>query len=478
MKKSITFRNSESRLPQVNFFVVADIPAHISSQLMVVKELVLAEERVSILMNLQALCDLWKSEKLPYCLQEKVSLWLSGQSRFRLSHWALRKSLEGQLGSRVTQVLANTILRKSWIAVSCNSSSKCPDYFSVSGDPKDIVIGRMAQICSNDQRKAVVVYPEINYFYNHLSIYGPMRKRGAFQIILPYSLVNEEEWRLAFSQHEAKTKNTLGNLLVDKVFPAWIRVVDGKKVRIPLVHALSALRNGYKTYNPWLAGAVVDVPILAPDKFAYDYLLESGYDQAQLSIIGMLGGGRLAQERIDRLTQRSKPDTPKRFLVAVPPNQLPHSDESLYLDIVLNRILMPISMLPSVDLSVSLHPRSSKGLREAIEKKGITIQDKNVDLAISTTDVFVACASATLRIGESLGVSCINYDVYNYGYKDYVNAKNIVTVNSQPEYEQAITRRVTEDASGAIDITIKRDALGNIVRLSRAFFDQGATSVE
>lgn len=445
------------------FVLLIDIPGHIPSQTRLFEELSRAGEDAEYLVGFRKLCELIRDFKTPQAMKDELD---RIQCQNSLSNWVLRNVMVPGFRATLSKILQNSLMRNSWVRFSFNRGLS---QGSDSSKPREnLEVGPISSIYRKRVNQSItVIYPEFNYFYNHLSIYCKMKEQGALQVIVPYSLVNEEEWKLAFSKRREMTKKTIGNLLIDRFFPEWVRDVGGKRVRIPFKYALWAHISKYQAYNPWLPGAVLDISILTTDKYSRDYLIRSGYDSKHVSIGGMVDGVNLAKTRRDRLVETRNSGI-KRVLVALPPDQAFRGTPEEYFKSMMDPILKPILSLQGITLQVSLHPRAEDFVKEELADRGIPVVHESVEEALSKSDIFVACASATLRVGEALGVTSINYDIYNFRYGDFDTARYISTVYTQSDYEKEILRSTLEKTPGEVDSTIENDLIERILHFSQA----------
>ncbi len=279
----------------------------------------------------------------------------------------------------------------------------------------------------NSNQNSLLVWPELNFFYGHLSIFRLLTKAKIPQAIYTYSLVSEEEWQVAFAKNVARTRDGLANRIIDLAFPAWTRFSDGKKIRLPLQFPIAAKLAAYHTYNPWLAGANMSIPIFTPDSFTFRYLQKAGYDSGHLHMGGMVGGEILIRTRQSSLNQKRKSkDRKPLVLVALPPDQTSDLSGQEFKTLIRSTILEPTSLLTEVaNVQFVLHPRLETKAKTWLESLGLNIARGQLPLLIAGSDLYVACASATLRLAESLGIPAINYDVYNLGYGDFDDATSV-----------------------------------------------------
>jgi hypothetical protein len=318
---------------------------------------------------------------------------------------------------------------------------------------------------SRSYRNSLLIWPEFNFFYGHLRIFREAVKARVSQVIYPYSLVNEKEWLLALGQEEARTRNGILNRIMDIAFPEWTRLANGIRLRLPLRFPIQARVVRYLTYNPWLAGANMSIPILTPDSFTYKYLQKAGYSSEHLHIAGMPGGGRLIS------IKRSKPSKPlhdtglkSQVLIALPPDQISQRGSQDYKKFISDTILNPLSKLSGLaDFKFVLHPRLDQSLRDWFKNLGLEILDGELSEHIARTDLYIACASATLRIAESLGVPAINYDIYKYRYGDFEGARFVMTAEDPIHFVQLLQKLLKQPFVCEVDMALGTSPAASII---------------
>ena len=280
---------------------------------------------------------------------------------------------------------------------------------------------------SRSYRKSLLIWPEFNFFYGHLRIFREAVKAKVSQSIYPYSLVNEKEWLLALGQEQDRTRHGILNRIMDMAFPEWTRLANGIKIRLPLRFLIQARVVNYLTYNPWLAGANLSIPIFTPDSFTFSYMQKAGYNSDHLHMGGMTGGEILIRTRQSSLNQkRNSKDRKPLVLVALPPDQTSDVSGQEFKTLISSTILEPASLLTEVaNVQFVLHPRLETKTKTWLESLGLNMAQGQLPALIARSDLYVACASATLRIAESLGIPAINYDVYNLRYGDFDDATSV-----------------------------------------------------
>ena len=65
---------------------------------------------------------------------------------------------------------------------------------------------------------------------------------------------------------------------------------------------------------------------------------------------------------------------------------------------------------------INLHPRINPASVAWLKALGATIIDEPIERLVPLADIYVAVASATIRLGISCGIPVVNYDAYQYDY--------------------------------------------------------------
>lgn len=314
-------------------------------------------------------------------------------------------------------------------------------------------------------QKSILVWPEFNFFYGHLSIFRLLTKAKIAQAIYTYSLVNEEEWKVALAKNVARTRGGFVNRIIDLAFPAWTRSSGEKEIRLPLQFPIAAKLAAYHTYNPWLAGANLSIPIFTPDSFTFSYLQKAGYDAEHLHIGGMTGGGRLISIKKSKPSESLQETRYKNHvLIALPPDQTCQKGNQNYRKLISATILNSISKFSDfVDFKFVLHPRLDESSRDWFTNLGFEILDGELSEHIARTDVYIACASATLRIAESLGVPAINYDIYKFRYADFDRARFVMAAEDPIHFEQLLQKLLKQPFAYEVDMAIGISPAASII---------------
>ena len=448
------------------FLLPVNTAAHLPNQSRIASALQLKGFETYLLFQFGNARDLLKNEQVPMRVEKLLPRPLNTSQLDRNNKNRTNRLTPILKGRGVLTMIRVLVTRPNWIVMNVrhDTSTQSPQGSHVESLESREYTNR--NILKRLRFKNVaVIYPEINFFYQHIPLFGLMKSLNAKQFIVPFSLVNELEGLTALSKQASRVKISIQNKIVDWIYPSWVRGFQNRKVRMPLKHVISSSIHRYTTYNPWLPGANLEVPILTPDRFTLEYLKAAGYDSKQLLQAGSVFGKILLSNRKQRTRELAQNPSHIKVLVAIPPNEMDHS-VSEYVSKIVEPIIRPILRISKAELTACLHPRTSQLERLEIQALGLKITEEDTETAISKSDVYVACSSATLRVSESLGIPSVNYDIYNFGYDDFVQAKNIVSVNSQRDYERSLKCIVLGGLVGDLDEYISLDLVENILLLT------------
>jgi hypothetical protein len=105
------------------------------------------------------------------------------------------------------------------------------------------------------------------------------------------------------------------------------------------------------------------------------------------------------------------------------------------------------------------HPKTRPEHLNALRRHGVAISYIDTAELVPLCDVYVAAVSATIRWAIACGKPVVNYDVYQYGYRDYEGVEAVRLVNTRAEFAREI-ERVTGDQGYRTTLTAcqQRDA--------------------
>lgn len=271
---------------------------------------------------------------------------------------------------------------------------------------------------------------------------------GVGVVVVPFTIPNPAEPAQALEREPRHSLVRFDNRLLSALAPRW-RSRSVRVVRAPAPQAIALHLLRLAPARPWvLNDGAADIIAVESEAMLSKYR-EFGIEAERLSVTGSVVDDRLVSglRDVDRPRKlRRKYDLAGRPLVvcAVPPDQFSaraHKTEyETYEGLVgsLLRALQP----GRFDVLLAMHPRTP-GLPTDIPPN-VAVADEDLADLLPACDVFVACASATLRWAITCGKPAINYDVYRYGYDDFDEVDSVLHVRSEYELD-AVMVSVAED---------------------------------
>jgi hypothetical protein len=185
-----------------------------------------------------------------------------------------------------------------------------------------------------------------------------------------------------------------------------------------------------------------------------DYYLAAGLPERQLVLTGSLPDDVLAevqsgvaQRRSMFLEQFGFQDDRPILVCGLPPDQKTYDRpgcEFSDFDDLIGFWGECLSEVCGWNIVVRPHPKTAPGLLDALRQYGTKITYNDTAALVPLCDLYVSSISATIRWAIACSKPVINYDVYQYGYKDYDGVPGVALVNTRKEFRQLL-QQVTTD---------------------------------
>jgi hypothetical protein len=289
------------------------------------------------------------------------------------------------------------------------------------------------------------------------------RKRGIRSIIVPYTISNTAEFAESYVDYVPyQVKTTAQNGLIARLFPPWVLDYKGRRfLRTSRAKIIAVEQLDLTPPNPWLLNSGYADAIAVESQAMFDYYKAAGIPADQMVTTGSLTDDVMASvtARTPELRQRLldqfdlAKDRPL-LLCALPPDQNTYNRAGCQFkdfDDLIGFWGDCLAELKTWNVVVRPHPKTAPARIEALRRKGLAVCYDDTAALVPLCDLYVASVSATIRWAIACGKPVINYDVYQYGYEDYLSVAGVVLVGLRTDF-QATLRELTSDAS-------KRDML-------------------
>lgn len=275
--------------------------------------------------------------------------------------------------------------------------------------------------------------------------------RGVPVIVCPYTLANQQEAVQSLKSEPAFQASA--NPIAIHLHPEW-RFKDGDVdlVRLPSEHILAHHELGITPPDPWMMNSGYADRILVDSAASFDYFRAAGIPADRMRVAGSVSLDRMHRLRLDRDSQLetlraqlglagAKP----LLLISGCPDQLSAKVpfcEFANMDEVARYVGESVAELSGhYHLVVRPHPNFT-AFAERLAPFGIVQSLAPTASLVPLADLFIAFASATIRWSMACGIPAVNYDVFHYGYGDFITARGVATVDGSGEF-RAFVRSLT-----------------------------------
>lgn len=303
---------------------------------------------------------------------------------------------------------------------------------------------------------AAVVVPEDGVGGN-LPLIKAARNRGLPVTIVPYEYSTKkqivEAVKGASIHRNLFGMKSLMNRMIAYLFPKWAFEFEGERLlreRPLIIIALEILRLAPR--DPWTVhGGYADLIAVESPKMLSHYIRE-GIPEKKLVLTGSIADDHLLEtfRQRDVLRENLYASFGLKggrgiFLSSIPTDYTsrPECEFDNY-EALIDFWVGRLSRLKDVDVLLQLHPAVTPEQEKYIRSKGIPVSDRNIANLIPLCDVFVTSVSSVIRMAIVCQIPVLNFDVYRFGYKDYVEATGVVTVSSKDEFADMLNRLASD----------------------------------
>lgn len=300
------------------------------------------------------------------------------------------------------------------------------------------------------------------------------KRRNISTMIVPFAVGTTKEMVESLADKPAHdADSTLINRVAARLYPHWLNYYGTKRLlRLPGKNILVLEALGVVPEHPWLPNSSAVDAIAVESHEAARYYDKLHFNTSQVRLTGSTYDDRLIQIRSAReqaktkLYRRLQLDRDKRLLVCAWPTDQFGSrfiplEFSNYLQLcrAWAEELQRVARESDFNVVIRPHPVTDPAflgdvLRPYRLHRRVTMISTLELVAVS--DLFLACVSSTLRWAIASGIPAVNYDCYDYGYRDFDSAGGVFTVKRYEDFE-AIMEQLTTDT-----VTYERAAMAQV----------------
>lgn len=270
---------------------------------------------------------------------------------------------------------------------------------------------------------------------------------GAPVVVVPYSVADASEPAEAVFDRPLHQWRRWPNALAGRLYPHWVHVHRGRRLlRLPAGRALALEWLGAAPPRPWIMNSGAADALAVESAHMRQHYLRLGLPAEKMVETGALYDDTLAhvlstaEERRSALYENlGLPAGRPMLLCALPPNPYPGQCGGFdSYSQLLHFWVETLAAQTGWNLVLRLHPRLRREEYGFLEEIGGRISDADTACLVPLCDLYVASVSATIRWAIACGKPVVNYDVYQFGYRDYEGLAGVCTVSEREAFVDII----------------------------------------
>jgi hypothetical protein len=271
-------------------------------------------------------------------------------------------------------------------------------------------------------------------------------------VVLPSTMSDGLEHAEVY-YHDPTHQLTGINRIVARLYPKWVREHRGKKLlRVPGGRVLAMEWLGLAPPLPWIFNSGFADAIAIESDAMLAYYERCGLTGKQLTVTGTLSDDVLAEAKREAVPRREElyrslglpPDRPM-LLSPLPPDFLyiagnrPECEFRQYAELV-DYWIASLRAVTTHNIVISLHPSVRYEEMKHIESDRVRIGRQSTSSLVPLADLYVASVSSTIRWAIACGIPVVNYDVYRYRYRDYVDVDGVLNTEDKAQFRDWLAR--------------------------------------
>ena len=294
--------------------------------------------------------------------------------------------------------------------------------------------------------------------------------RGFRVVLVPSTMSDGLEQAEVYYHDRAHQVTTGLNRLAARLYPKWVVEHRGKRLlREPGGRVIAMEVLGFAPPLPWIFNSGYADAIAIESEAMLRYYNRCGMSGKQLVVTGSLSDDVLAAARREAETRRETlyrelglPPNRPLLLSPLPPDFLyvaggrPECAFTKY-DELVDFWITSLLAVTTHNIVISLHPSVRYEQMKHIETDRVKIGRQGTNTLVPLCDLYVASVSSTIRWAIACGIPVVNYDVYRYRYRDYVDVSGVLNTDDKTQFRDWLARLQTDPAFFA-ELTAKQRA--------------------
>lgn len=294
-----------------------------------------------------------------------------------------------------------------------------------------------------------VLFAEDNVERDSYGWIAAAERRGIPTTVISYSAISAVEAEHAYRDsplhqvHPGPVRDAL-----KAVGPHWLRETDRYCIsRLPPLESLGRIEAGLDRWNPWLVNTGPVGRIGVESEHVRQVWLGLGFAPDRLVVTGhpsfdiLWDGCRRRDEKRAALAEHGVDPAAPLIVVAVPPDQgAGRASRAGSYENLLDVFTRLPRDLTGAQVIATPHPNMSAAQRDLVTALGVPMIPVSAAHLIPLADLYLASVSSTIKWALACGVPVIDYDVYGYGYEDYLDLSQVASPDDGEAFRDALLR--------------------------------------
>ncbi len=275
------------------------------------------------------------------------------------------------------------------------------------------------------------------------------QEHGIQTLIIPYEYSQKKQILMSVGLRFPLRPTSPFDRLLASRFPKWVHTRDDgvEILRMPAVIALAREYQRLAPVNPWTVHGGIANKIAVESEIMRQHYSGEGLPDEKLAYTGALASDDMYRMMksdaasalaFDRGSKRDPGKT--HILCAIPPDYVDHPSAKCEFksfcelaDFWIDSLLA----IPNAEVVFQTHPGIGKKDAEYVRSR-VNVTDDNISSLIPRCDVLVTSVSSIIRLAIICRKPVVNYDVYNFAYRDYLEAPGVMAVTDKGKFQAAI----------------------------------------
>jgi hypothetical protein len=267
-------------------------------------------------------------------------------------------------------------------------------------------------------------------------------------LIIPFTIADQTEPAEAHYNNEAYDATaTPLNQFVARAYPKWTHKHRDRLLLRRKAAAIIAAQSLYFAQpDPWVLNRSHATRLAVESQSMFDFYRRLGIPESRMTVTGSFVDDlafTAENQRAQMLEALGLDQERPILLCSFPPNQLtagrPECEFATF-DELIDFWMQQLGKLTGWQVIVRPHPAMEKSDIGKLRRFAFVVSEMDTAKLIPLCDIYNASVSSTIRWALASGKPVLNFDVFNYRYRDFADEPAVLTTYSAQEFSGCIDR--------------------------------------